>query len=470
MANKPEAIYQIKVSLNDTHPAIWRRILVPSNTTLLKLHDILQIVMGWKSEHLHMFIIKDMIYGDPADDEYGLMGTLDEANFKLSQVLQEEGQKFKYEYDFGDSWYHTLLLEEILSVEEGKNYPECVNGKRACPPENVGGVRGYQNFLDNTRNPQDNEHDDYLAWIGEEFNPEAFELQAINNRLRKMRRGRSAQISHVWHVEEDEFNPLQLDLESPWAKNLPEYQQALAEKLPLRRDVVALLTYLYDNKVTGTQATGNLPLKAVREICGRFVDPPKLEETIGKYIHRVGSESEVKPLFLRHVLASVGRLVSGAPGRRWKLTSRGEQFLQINAPHQVWYLFKTWWTRINWAIASPHYFNNGYMPEWFSWRTLEYLLDMPEGKHFSFDEFADEMIETFRIGLISRSPEFAQEILRSIIRHTVTQPLVDFGVMQAEFTPHEEWGSEILELTTIWITPFGSGLLKAIHRLAEADL
>lgn len=148
MTKKPNQIYQIKVTLDDTHPPIWRRILVPGNSSLLQLHDILQIVMGWEDYHLHMYTIEGLIYGDPADDEYGDLGTINEADYKLSQVIYREGQRFKYEYDFGDSWDHTLLVEKILPPVEGTRYPLCLKGKRACPPEDVGGVWGYENFLE----------------------------------------------------------------------------------------------------------------------------------------------------------------------------------------------------------------------------------------------------------------------------------------------------------------------------------
>jgi hypothetical protein len=140
MSSQSNQIYQIKVTLDDTHPPVWRRIQVPSNTTLLKLHDILQVVMGWDDYHLHMFTIEGSIYGDPADDEYGDFGTIDEANYKLNKVIYQEGQRFSYEYDFGDSWDHTLLVEKILPPQESVRYPICLKGKRACPPEDVGGV------------------------------------------------------------------------------------------------------------------------------------------------------------------------------------------------------------------------------------------------------------------------------------------------------------------------------------------
>ena len=193
MAKKSTQIYQIKVTLDDTHPPIWRRILVPGNTTLLRLHDILQIVMGWEDYHLHMYNIEGLIYGDPADDEYGDLGTLDEVNYKLSQVIYAEGQRFTYEYDFGDSWDHTLLVEKILPPAEGVRYPLCLKGKRACPPEDVGGVWGYENFMEAIRDPNHAEHEEYLAWVGGEFHPEDFDLEEINTRLRRMGRGRSTE-------------------------------------------------------------------------------------------------------------------------------------------------------------------------------------------------------------------------------------------------------------------------------------
>src|SRR4030066_1399917 len=216
MAKKPTQIYQIKVTLDDTHPPIWRRILAPGNTTLLKLHDVLQIVMGWEDYHLHMYTIEGMIYGDPEDDAYGDLGTVNETNYKLSQVIHREGQRFSYEYDFGDSWDHTLMVEKILSPVEGIRYPLCLKGKRACPPEDVGGGWGYENFLEAIRNPDHDEHEEYLIWVGGEFDPEAFDLEEVNTRLRGMGRGGSPGAKSPWAMNEDELMGAKFDLESPW--------------------------------------------------------------------------------------------------------------------------------------------------------------------------------------------------------------------------------------------------------------
>jgi hypothetical protein len=189
MTRKPTLIYQIKVTLKNIHPPIWRRIQVSDNTTLLKLHDILQTVMGWYDAHLHMFKIQGSNFGNPADDEYGDLGTINEARYKLNQVIHWEGQRFHYEYDFGDSWEHVLLVEKILPPEEGRRYPLCLKGKRACPPEDVGGVWGYEYFLEAIRDPNHKEHESYLDWIGGEFDPEAFDLDGINSSLGNPGRG-----------------------------------------------------------------------------------------------------------------------------------------------------------------------------------------------------------------------------------------------------------------------------------------
>jgi hypothetical protein len=461
MARKPTQIYQIKVTLNDTHAPIWRRILVPGNTTLLKLHDILQIVMGWADYHLHMYTIEGLVYGDPEDDEYGDLGTIDEANIRLSQVIYGEGQRFTYEYDFGDSWDHTLLVEKILPPEEGVRYPLCLKGKRACPPEDVGGVWGYEDFLEAIRDPNHPEHDQYLEWAGWEFDPEEFDLEEINIGLRQMGRGRSKEARNVWSVEGIEPVEEKLDLVSSWPQTLPADHRAAAENLPLRRDTITLLTYLRDNKVTGTQSTGNLPLKAVHAICAQFADPPQLEKVAGDYVWRVRSEADVWPLYFRHVLASVAGLATGGPGRRWKLTPPGERFLAAPAALQVLLLCVTWWTHTNWAIASPYEFGEGYMPAGFSRLTLQHLLTLPVGGRVSFEPFADRIIEDARLIWPIQDQDSARRTLRAIIEHTVVNPLVDFGILQAEYEPHKTLGAEFRQLSTFQITLFGRGLLEA---------
>ena len=178
-------VYQMKVTLEDSKPPIWRRIQVASVVTLYKLHHILQLVMGWSNCHLHEFIIDDVHYGEPSpDDEYKVRN---EKTVKLSQVISKEGVKFAYLYDFGDYWYHKILVEKILPPEPDIHYPICIKGKRACPPEDCGGIWGYYNFLRIIQDPNDPEHDQTLEWAGGSFNPEAFDLEDLNQQLRKIR-------------------------------------------------------------------------------------------------------------------------------------------------------------------------------------------------------------------------------------------------------------------------------------------
>ncbi len=179
--------YEIKITLKDTHPPVWRRVQVSAGLSLYDLHKVIQAVMGWQNYHLHQFLIDDQYYGDPADDEMGDLGTLDEKDFKLRQVIPGAGFKFEYEYDFGDSWEHELKVEKALQLEKPLRRPACLDGKRACPPEDVGGTPGYERFLEAIRDPQDEEHDSYLEWAGGEFDPAFFDLDRANARLKHMR-------------------------------------------------------------------------------------------------------------------------------------------------------------------------------------------------------------------------------------------------------------------------------------------
>jgi len=131
--------YQLKISLKDVKPSIWRRIQVSGDTDLHQLHLIVQTVMGWTNSHLHMFNIGPATYSDPDADEECEMN---EAKFILRKVAPAEGMAFIYEYDFGDGWIHVIKVEKILFADENLEHPVCVAGKRACPPEDCGGPWG----------------------------------------------------------------------------------------------------------------------------------------------------------------------------------------------------------------------------------------------------------------------------------------------------------------------------------------
>ena len=180
-------IYQIQVTLGEIRPPIWRRIQVTSDTTLRKLHRILQEVMGWEDYHLHQFIIDELDYGEPdLEIDYG-NPTKSDRTVRLSEVVSRPKTKFAYEYDFGDGWWHEILIEKILPPQEKVRYPVCLAGKRACPPEDCGGPPGYAEFLEAIRDSNHERHEELLEWIGGSFDPDAFDLNQINTQLRRIR-------------------------------------------------------------------------------------------------------------------------------------------------------------------------------------------------------------------------------------------------------------------------------------------
>ncbi len=180
----PKSVFQLKVTLLGIDPIIWRRLAVPCSITFHKLHKILQVAMGWEDYHLYSFTVGGVHYGIP-DPELEF-DCKDSRRIKLEQVLKEK-LKFIYVYDFGDNWEHQIQVEKILHAEQNKFYPVCLGGERACPPEDVGGTWGYSNFLEAISDPDHEEHENFLTWAGEDFNAEHFDLQAVNEKLGKLR-------------------------------------------------------------------------------------------------------------------------------------------------------------------------------------------------------------------------------------------------------------------------------------------
>jgi hypothetical protein len=175
-------IYQMKVTLSGSKPPIWRRIQVRGDITLAKLHTIIQAVMGWGDYHLHAFRVDGIDFGQP-DPELAMRS---DRTIKLYQFVRGEKYRFRYEYDFGDSWEHVLEVEKLLAPEPGVHYPRCLTGKRACPPEDVGGIWGYAAFLEAIRDEAHPEHAELLEWVGGKFDSDAFDLEAVNRELAGM--------------------------------------------------------------------------------------------------------------------------------------------------------------------------------------------------------------------------------------------------------------------------------------------
>jgi pRiA4b ORF-3-like protein len=175
------SIHQLKITLEDVRPPIWRRVQVSSDTSLAALHHICQDAMGWEDCHLHLFAAQGVTYGEPSPEDY--LPLRDERRVTLGRVAPREGDTFTYEYDFGDSWTHRIVVEKVSDPEPGVVYPRCVRGKRACPPEDCGGTWGYSELLAALADPAHPEREQYLDWLGDSFEPEELDLDIVNARL-----------------------------------------------------------------------------------------------------------------------------------------------------------------------------------------------------------------------------------------------------------------------------------------------
>ena len=250
---------------------------------------------------------------------------------------------------------------------------------------------------------------------------------------------------------------------SGWMRQLQDNQVAQAEALPLRRDMVALLTYLRDNRVTGTQSTGNLPLKAVREVTARFVHPPQLTRTVGKQTFRTRSEDDVWPLYFLHTLAHVSGLLEGGPSRRLRLTPGGAKFLTASPPIQVGMLFTIWWERVNWLIAYSFTGMGESLPPRFEKITLAHLLSLPANTDIPVEPFADRLIQESLLKWTAPSMTYARMLLHGAIRRMVIGILADFEVLETKHQDKPLGSGTIRELLAFQITSFGKGLLESLE-------
>ncbi len=174
-------VYQLKITLQDLRPAVWRRVLVPADSTLVGLHRAIQAAMGWEDYHLWRFEIGGEEYGEDQEDGWG--EPFEDARRTRLIDVAAPGDVLLYEYDFGDSWEHRVRVEKVLPAEPGREYPVCVAAERACPPEDCGGVGGYEHLLEVLADTADPEHEEMLEWVGGEFDPERVDPGEINQRL-----------------------------------------------------------------------------------------------------------------------------------------------------------------------------------------------------------------------------------------------------------------------------------------------
>ncbi len=186
-----ESVYQLRVTLKGAQPPIWRRLQAPAAIDLRELHLLFQVVMGWHNEHLYEFRVGQRYFGEPEPKSSGLEGfgppTQDAGKTRLVEIAPRAGSKFLYTYDMGDSWEHQVLVEKVLEADPGGHLPACLAGERACPPEDCGGVWGYGDILTALQEPSAPQSAELLEWLEDGFEPDKFDLAAVNAQLSRWR-------------------------------------------------------------------------------------------------------------------------------------------------------------------------------------------------------------------------------------------------------------------------------------------
>lgn len=174
-----ESVYELEVTLVGVKPKIFRRFSVPGTITLSQLSQAIQGAMGWYGGHLYEFVVEGEIYGDPTPD----LPMKDANRARLERLISRSRVAFRYIYDYGDDWQHQVTVKKIRPLQSGETVPNLIGGSRACPPEDVGGIWGYEDFLRVLADPTDAEYENMMDWIGGPWDPEEFNREQSQRRL-----------------------------------------------------------------------------------------------------------------------------------------------------------------------------------------------------------------------------------------------------------------------------------------------
>ena len=463
MSKTAKKILQLKITLKEIKPPIWRRVLVSDQITLLDLHDVIQAVFGWEGYHLHEFKIRNVLYGDPEDSEFMDYVKEDEYLYQLGDFNFNKGSQFTYLYDFGDNWSHTVLVEKVLPFDKKARLPQFVDGKRAAPPEDVGGEYGYQNLVAAINDPNHEEHEDYLIWSGGDFDPETFDKKLAEYRCELL-----AQAHNEWNIlrnlwEEDPYDWVDPQLaRALWLKTLQKKDLEKIKDLPLLKDVNTLLNYLRDNKVTGTSSTGNLSQKAVREFSALMTDPPALKFEIGKYSHELKNEADVWPVYFVHLMVYWAELIEGGKGKVWQLTDKGTNFLEVSPAEQLHILFCGWWFRGDWLQTRLRYSRIAYLPVEFP-KIIHFLLTSAfPSKLIKSGEFSEQVMEVFDYRKKYTKDDYKFNLICDEIEEIIISPLEALGFIVGNHTEKISFGEIYKELIDFQLSEFGREALRTM--------
>lgn len=180
-----DRVFELRVELERTEPVVWRQLVAPETLTFYELHHAIQIAFGWRNYHLYSFNMDDQAIGNPdlVEDEE----IINDKTIFINQVFQKKGDVLQYEYDFGDGWMHKITVEAINPNDAEIKNTVCIDGRMACPPEDCGGIPGYENLKEAMKDKKHPEHDDLIMWLGKSFDPEEFYLQKVNKELKKIK-------------------------------------------------------------------------------------------------------------------------------------------------------------------------------------------------------------------------------------------------------------------------------------------
>ena len=453
------SVLQFKATLHEAKPPIWRRFTIPADKTLEDLHDVLQVLFGWVDYHLREFQIASKSYGLPDPDEEFENEKLDDSNFTLFQVLKKEGQRFCYFYDFGDGWQIDLVIEKVQESSAKETRAVCLAGERNGPPEDVGGVYGYEQFLEAIADPAHEMHADLLQWIGGHFDSEEFDIQAINKSL-----GRIGKPIDYWEVDPNPEAENHFGYKTSWITSGSKKFNETIQDLALRRDIVEMLTYIQNNKVVGTATTGNFPLKTVEEMGKLFVDPIEMWFPDGE--RRFLSEQEIDILYFYHVLANTGQLLTGGKGRKWRLTELGRRFLEESPAWQYWHLFVTFWTRTNWLSVTYVNVPEAEITNPFKLYFLFLCQKLSPTFGVTFERFVENLARNTNIAWPSL---FLSDEKEHLVERVCINPFISFGVFQADYEVREYKYSSRYHLNRITITKLGASVVKAFAQSIQEE-
>lgn len=463
MTKSAPKILQIKITLREIKPPIWRRVLVSDQMTLWDLHEVIQAVFGWAGYHLHEFKIGNVHYGDPEDSEFMDFVKEDEELYKLSDFNFNKGSQFSYLYDFGDNWKHSVLIEKVLPHDKKARLPQYLDGKRATPPEDVGGEYGYGKFLEAIKNPKRPDHKSVMMWMDGSFDPELVDIKQIDYKIDLV-----AQQLNDWNVRLNLWIGDPMDWIDPnvavknWVKTLQKKDLEKIQSLPLLTNVRYLLTYLQDNKVSGTTSTGNFSQKAVKDLVERMgYSHPLLDKD--EFSRMFKNEDDVWSVYFVHLLAYWAELIDGGKGKLWKLTAKGENFLEISLVEQLHTLFIGWWFHGNWLITRHRFTRIQYLPPDFQ-RFIHFVLTSTlASQSINFSDFCKKVLTALGYSVNPDTEDYQFRLLCDDLEEMVIKPMESFGFIISKKEEKILRSSiKSLELDSIQLSDCGREALRTL--------